>query len=83
MKIQHPDEKTLKFILISNKKDRFPLPDQVEDRFRGNNIREGKMTENIPPHPSPLPPRGEGVRGEIFLPLFSTLQKRGENATCG
>jgi len=28
------------------------------------------MTENIPPHPSPLPPRGEGVRREIFLPLF-------------
>ena len=26
------------------------------------------MTENIPPHPNPLPPRGEGVRREIFTP---------------
>jgi len=28
------------------------------------------MTENIPPHPNPLPPRGEGVRREIFLLLL-------------
>jgi len=33
------------------------------------------MTENIPPHPSPLPPRGEGVRREIFTPLFSKSKK--------
>ncbi|MBU4047225.1 hypothetical protein KKB17_00960 [bacterium] len=37
------------------------------------------MTENIPPHPSPLPPRGEGGRREIFTPLLIKLQKRGEN----
>jgi len=33
------------------------------------------MTENIPPHPNPLPPRGEGVRREILLPLFSKSKK--------
>jgi len=33
------------------------------------------MTENIPPHPNPLPPRGEGVRGELFTPLFSKSKK--------
>jgi len=26
------------------------------------------MTKNIPPHPNPLPPRGEGVRREKFHP---------------
>jgi len=29
------------------------------------------MTENIPPHPNPLPPRGEGVRRRIFTPLLT------------
>jgi len=33
------------------------------------------MTENIPPHPSPLPPRGEGVSREIFTPLLSKSKK--------
>jgi len=38
------------------------------------------MTENISPHPSPLPPRGEGVRRRIFTLLLSKLQKRDKNA---
>jgi len=33
------------------------------------------MTENIPHHPSPFPPRGKGVRREIFTPLFSKSKK--------
>jgi len=33
------------------------------------------MTENIPPHPRPLPPRGEGVRREIFTPLLIKSKK--------
>jgi len=33
------------------------------------------MTENIPPHPNPLPPRGEGVRSEKFTPLLSESKK--------
>jgi len=39
------------------------------------------MTENISPHPNPLPLRGEVVRREIFLPLLITLQKRGKKVT--
>jgi len=33
------------------------------------------MTENIPPHPNPLPPRGEGVRRGIFTPLLIKSKK--------
>jgi len=33
------------------------------------------MTENIPPHLNPLPPRGEGARKEIFTPLLSKSKK--------
>jgi len=28
------------------------------------------MTENVPSHPKPLPPRGEGVRREIFTSSY-------------
>jgi len=33
------------------------------------------MTENAPPHPNPLPPRGEEVKREIFTPLFIKSKK--------
>ncbi|MEA1939432.1 MAG: hypothetical protein U9N03_02075 [Candidatus Caldatribacteriota bacterium] len=36
-------------------------------------LTEGAMTENIPPLPNPLPPRGEGVRRKIFTSLFPML----------
>lgn len=52
-KTQGTNEKNLKKYLTVTAaikdKDRFPLPDQVEDRFRGNDIRETGMTENIYP----------------------------------
>jgi len=34
------------------------------------------MTENIPPHPNPLPQRGEGVRREIFTPSTYYIAKK-------
>jgi len=40
-----------------------------------NGFYEIAMTENIPPHPNPLPPRGEGVRSEIFTPLLIHCKK--------
>jgi hypothetical protein len=33
------------------------------------------MIENVPPHPNPLPQRGEGVRRGIFVPLLIKSKK--------
>jgi hypothetical protein len=39
------------------------------------------MTENVPPHPNPLPQRGEGVRRENIFPSTYKKQKRGHFTT--
>jgi len=54
LKIKKEDERLIK---EEEKKTGFPFPDQVEDRFHGNDRRKGI---EVHPHPNPLPSRERG-----------------------